>query len=356
MSNLAIAQNNTNVVGLNNDTVYNHINDFLREKSKSTIKNYTGYYKEMFMHMCGKDIHLLTWDDILNIDYAKVKTYKLYLMDKGNSNNYINQKLFAGKKLWNTFFHITATYPPEQRVSKVVFDFEELEKDDNSYAALSLKELNMLYDYCLSLKSKPYTKYLYFKFLYIVACRKEIPLNLKWSDIERIEDTDTGKMIWVFNYYQKHQDTRKSISDEFYNELREYLDGNDLDYIFNITSQTIDKTMNDFLELNNLKYKNGRKVCVHSIKKTSCQTVQRTFKDLRITQKHAQHSDPSTTAKAYLDTDCYTQQPSFLLGKKYSIDMLKDLDDGMLLELIKQCGDEIIINQLCIKLEEIKSV
>lgn len=348
-TNLAIKENintttsNTNnIVGYNNPEASTQILNYLEDrkrKSKSTYTNYLRYYKEFFMFACNKQINELIWNDIFEVDYSKVCEFKKFLLNKGDSPNYTNQKMFSLKKLWEKLYYIN------HDVDIKVFEFEEEEFEENNYASLNDKEMELLFQFAESGKWKrPLTRRIYFEFLYIVGCRENAAANLKWSDIKQIQDNKTGNKIWVAIFKDKSRGkmVKKAINDDFYTKLLKLKETESLDKkIFDLNIDTLIDTFNKFREKYNLFEKDGQKVCIHSIKKSSGWLVQNTFNDLNKTRKHCQHKSPTTTAKIYIDVEDYSDQASYLLGKDINIDLFKNLNKEELLELIEKCGKTV---------------
>ena len=83
MNNLAVTlpkENTYNVVGLNQNSIYNNIISFLNTyESKSTFTNYLRYYKQMCMYLLGKNLNEVSIEDLKSITKKSVKNYRSYL-------------------------------------------------------------------------------------------------------------------------------------------------------------------------------------------------------------------------------------------------------------------------------------
>ena len=339
MNNLNIAPAQVNVVGINNNSASVKIQNYLEEKkrkSESTYKAYLRYYKEFFMFACNKQINKITWENIFSITYNKVDEFKSYLLNKGVKPAYVNQKLYACKSLWEKLYHI------DRNVDIRVFDFEEEDYEEQSYATLNEKEMNNLFEMCETYDYKPLTRRLFFEFLYYIGCRKNVPLELEWDNIQNRYDNKSGLNVWVVRFKDKGKWVEKAINDDFYNKIVTLKGTESLNKkVFQINSNTIQDTFDNFRDKYKLHEKNGKRVVIHSIKKASGWLVQNTFGDIAKTQRHLQHENNSTTTKIYINDEDYTDQASYLIGKNIDIDFFKGLDKDVLLQVIEKCGKDV---------------
>ena len=346
MNNLALSNVNVapapiapvNVVGINNNSASVKIQNYLEDKkrkSESTYKAYNRYYKELFMFTCNKKINEVTWEDIFNITYSKVDEFKSHLLNIGVKPNYVNQKLFACKSLWEKLYHI------DRNVDMRVFDFEEEDYEETNFASLNESEINLLFDLCDTYNYKPLTRRMFFEFLYYIGSRKNVPLELKWDDIQNRYDNKSGLNVWVIRYKDKGKWVEKAINDDFYSKIFKLKEESFGEKVFQINSNTINDTFKDFRDKYDLHEKNGKRVVIHSIKKASGWLVQNTFNDIAKTQKHLQHQNNSTTTKIYINDEDYTDQASYLIGKDIDVNFFKSLDEGVLLQLIENCGRDV---------------
>jgi len=335
-----------NTVGIKNTEASVKILNFLKDKkrkSENTYKNYNRYYSEFFVFVCNKQISEITWEDIFKVTYEDIDNYKRYLINKGDSGNYINQKIFACKALWkklHTFNH-DVNYTE-------VFDFEREEFEVVNFAALNDKEVELLLNFMDSQKYKPKTKYMFFEFLYIVGCRKNVALELTWNDIVRRHDNKKGIDVWVVSFKdQKFKDkgkrVNKAINDDLYVKLIELKECGEStgDKVFDLSKETFEDVFTKFQDKYNLHEKDGKKVCIHSIKKASGWLVQNTFGDINKTRKHLCHESIELTAKTYIGDEDYCDQASYLIGKNVDKDFFKELDKDTLISLIENSGKDV---------------
>lgn len=349
MNNLAIENVNhapvggNNVVGINNSEASACIFTYLEDRKKKSIDTYSSYkryFSEFFMFTCNKQINELTWNDIFQITFNK--TDEFYRNEKNKNINSAQQKMFAIKKLWEKLYHLNRHVNPNKNIDLDVIIFEKENIDNNHYATLNSKEVNLLFEHSLTYEYKPKTRYLFFKFLYTMGCRESVAKGkggkgVKWADIIRKEDGNTEINVWVMKFHDKGKLVEKAMHDNFYNELLK-LKGTESfsEYVFDLNINTLLDTFNDFRDKYNLKTKNGRDVAVHSLKRSTGKLVQSVFNDPEITRKHLQHSNLNMTS-TYIDDEEYTDQASYMLGEEIDFNVFRDLSKDELLGLIENC-------------------
>lgn len=351
--------NYASVVGLVPNTPYNRIMSFIKEFDSDNTKNsYVNHYRKMFSYMTGKkesqSLEQLTYNDIKLIDKDRVKDYRQFLKENYKTTT-INQRIFACKSLWDEF-----------RENDIVninpFDFlkkQRLKEEENNYGSLTLDEIEKLYQFTLQREYKSMTQKLYWEFLFVVTCRKHVAQTLTWDQIERELDLDTKEMIWVVSFTGENKDkgksVKKSITDEFYNRLYEnYTKEKETNgkVFCGINNETYDNTLKAFCKEYNID--SNRNIVQHSLKSSGLDFIQGVLGDINVTAQAAQHSSIQTTYKKYLNKNKkYSSQPSFMLHKNYSIDMLKELDKDELLGLIEKAGKETVV-KLCLELNKQK--
>lgn len=341
MSNLAVENvkvASANIVGIDNQNASIKIFAFLEDKkrkSKNTYDAYSRYYTEFFRFAFNKEISQVTWDDILGFAYSNTLDYKEFLLKK-DTPSYTNQKMFSIKALWKRLYSIN------HNIDMKVWDFEEEEYEKNHYADLSEEEINLLLNFAEQEKYKPKTKKLFFNFLYIIGCRKNIPLTIEWDkNFIRKYDAKNKIDLWVVKYYDKGKWIEKAIHDDFYNQLIELKTCGESKSrrVFDINQSTIEELFDKFQAKYNLYTKEGQRITIHSLKKSSGWLVQNVFGDLYKTQKHLQHKNPQLTAETYLQNESYADQASYMIGKNIDMNFFRSLDKEELIKLIESRKD-----------------
>jgi site-specific recombinase XerD len=160
------------------------------------------------MFVCNKEINQITWQDILSITYTHIYNFKHYLLDKGSAN-YTNQKILACKGLWKQL------YAFNRDVDTTIFNLQEEKFEPNNYASLNANEMELLFNFMEHDHYKPHTKRMFFEFLYVVGCRKNVALELTWDQIKRKHDSKKGIDVWVVHFHDKGKWVDKSINDDF---------------------------------------------------------------------------------------------------------------------------------------------
>ena len=328
-----------NVRTLNSNTCYSVIYNFMkkkRDRSENTYKSYVRYYNEFFNFMCGKDVLSVDWDDILNVTYSHVEKYQMYMRnDKGFSANTCNQKLFALKSLWDNLNR------HNNDINLSVFNFEELDAEDNSYASLTREEVDSLIRFAED-KYKGDIQSLMFEFLFVVGCRKNVLFTLTKDMVVRNHDFSVGKDVWVVKYKDKGKVVEKAISDDFHAKIISCYESG-VDKVFNVSHKTFERTFESFRNHYGLYEKNGKKVTIHSIKKTSGWSVYKMTNDINATKEHMQHKNIETTSRIYLDgKDNYCSQGSYMLGNDITADEFSNMSKEELLRVLDMCGKDVL--------------
>jgi len=351
--------NITGINSRNNKEVSTYIFTYLQNKKKDSIgtyKNYKRYFSEFFMYTCNKELNKLTWDDIFNIRFDQAQDF--HSNEKDKNIDTAQQKMFVIKKLWKNLFLTNKSINPNRKLDLDIMEFEKISKEKlnkTHYATLNSKEMDLLFEHALTYKRKPLTRKMFFEFLYIVGCRESVAKGrngkgVKWTDIRRKEDSNAGIKVWVVGledkgFKDKGKTVEKSISDSFYNKLLQLKEESSSEYVFDLNINTFLDTFNDFREKYNLKTKDGRKVCIHSIKRASGILTQETFNDINITRLQLQHSSSDMTM-TYIEDAQYTKQASYMLGKDIDLNAFDDLSKEELLDLIKNGGRSVQIKFL----------
>lgn len=334
-----------NIVGLTNNSLFESIELFLsikRSKSENTYKSYYNFYKEFFMYVLNKELNELIWSDILKINYKNILMYRKYLLDKGNVNRTVNNKVIALRSLWR---HLKRD---NRDIDEFVLDIDPLNEItvDTRYGSLTQEELKALLDFCDKQKNKSLIKRLYFEFAFITTLRKQCILDLKWKNIKQKIDNKTGKKVWVVCSWDKGTEITKGITDGFYEKisLLKNLATNPNDNVFQISDKTLAKTLHEFVESHGID--KDRNIVLHSLKGTSIDKIWNDTKDILSCSAAANHKNPMTTYNTYIGKNKgITEGSSYTMYESVKgIEKLEVLSREELLGLIKK--SKWVVNEL----------
>ena len=341
MTNSNLALNNNNVVGLNNNSLYNAIELFLAKKGKSsanTEKNYRIHIEKFFMYVFNKNYNEVTWEDILDIsklNYDAISRYQLHLA-KTNSGKSVNTKIAGIRSLFRELKR------HNQDLNVTIFDIERLPEEDNHYGKFTDKEVENLIEYAKSVWYRGLDQSVYFETLYVTAIRKEAVLNMTWDDVFRTYDNDIMDFVWVLNPTDKgNKKANTAIPNELYEKLLSIKEeGNNK--IFNFSADRVQKTFNEFCKAYNID-KEKRNLTLHSIKHTSIINVYRKTKDIKVAQQHGHHEKIETTMDIYADElVAPSKQASYNFYEKEDTTFLEDYSKEEIIQMINSCSQGTI--------------
>jgi len=341
------------VIGFKNNSVYSYINMFLdKQESDCTKSSYKGYIKEFFEYTTGKDLSILTWDDLKKLSSDDVELFVTYLSTKEskkigkvkNSNGTINSKIGGLRSL----FKYLRTKNNE--IDPNIFYMKSLKDNPESYSPFSNQERKDLYSFSetYTYRGKGLIASLYFQACYVTGIRKSAVLDMLWKDIKREEDIETGKMVWIIRVVDKgEKKDPTAISDQFYEKLLQLKkDDDNKKRIFDVSDTYLYGILDKFCEQYNID-REERKIGIHSLKKSSCNMAWKISKDVKKTQKQGHHSDPSLTIKTYAEGDkSYTSQLSYIMDEDVDLSLLDNYSKEDLLAAIKKCDIGVFINIL----------
>lgn len=324
---------NNNVSMMNTDNIHTDIILFLEDKkrgSEKTAKFYKRHIDE-FLSFVNLGNNYIVIDDLMSIKHKDVLHYVKYLEDKSNKSSTIDSKLAAMKSLWK---FLSKDYGCVLNPS--IFDVTLQKQKSVSHPEFTTEEFDLFLEFCKTQQCKAIEKYLYFKMLYITGLRKQAVLNMKWSNISKVEDI-TGEQIWVVQVRDKGGKYEEvPISNEFYEELIGIKGKSSI--IFNINEKTLYKTIDQFKK----HYAIEKKLTIHSIKATSLTEAWRRTKDVKLVQEQGHHSTSSITMEKYVrNGHSLKKKMSYKMDRKINIDSLENLSKEELLSIIEKSTDSI---------------
>lgn len=316
----------------------------VKDNSMNTYKNYMAYFKDFFMFAFGKEIDQVTWDDVVKLEYSDIKLYRNYLLKtKKNSNNTANQKIQALRALWKEL----KLY--DDRIKVEIMDLEPLKvRDVEGSEALTEQEAELLLEFAKQQDFKPMVQYMFFKIAILTALRKDSLLKLKWSNIRRKTDRETGKEFYCINVYDKTNKRIIPLRDDVYEELKmlkdpAYLTGMkiDDDRVFKISEEKLVETLKKFCE----KYGIQRKITLHSLRKTSADIAyQIADGDIKRVQEQTGHKSVQVLVDRYQGTrNSLSSYPGLMMfDDSLDVKELEKYSKEEIIEAIEKCGKGVL--------------
>lgn len=303
----------------NDRNVYNCIRIWLNrlnQDSKNTRKSYEHAVRDFFLIMRNKKIEDLVEEDLI-FTKPQVEAYQITLRDKWKATT-VNNKISALKGCYQKFKDYGFAVDPSW------FEVKRYkERDKESYDTLTHEEICAIIE-LVSKTRKGFEKALLIRLAYATAFRKEALLSLKWTDITNRDG------IWFIKALDKGDKwDQKKISNSLYNELMKQKALIGGTKVFQLTSTTVKRMMKMIQEKMDF---GDRRIVFHSIKKASLNEVNILSKgDLKLIQKHGNHSSVSTSLNDYI-------------AKKELDDLLIiDTDKSIPLEVLDEISREDLV-------------
>lgn len=324
------------------NNVYKAICSFLESvgvESNNTKTTYETAIRDFFKNMLNKDIEFLTVKD-LNFSYYEIEMYRNSLIGK-YKNSTINTKMTAVKKMFDKLSRY------EIDVNSSAFDLQKLkEYDTESYDMMTIEEVNDCIAVAVNTRNG-YEKSLLIKVAFSTALRKNVLLNLTWSDISKSGDNYLIKTLGKGNKW-----SLKKIEKELYDELMEYKAFVDRERVFLLSSSAVQRMMD---KINKEVNFGDRNITFHSFKKASIEEMGiQTNYDIKAMQRHGDHSDVSTTLNIYLAKKDIENMPTISTEvKDINLNALSDLTKEQLVDIINKTDRETQIKILDIVKKEL---
>ncbi|MBG9776182.1 tyrosine-type recombinase/integrase [Brevibacillus laterosporus] len=328
-------QDYTKVVGFHTPTVHKAILSILKERrgaSKNTATSYQQHIEQFFGYTRRKKLHELNSEDLV-VSRQEVVEYRDYLAnlkDENGEKRYtkssVNVKIYAMKSLYD--FLKKYDYQVDSSVFKLI---TLTENDSKPNGFLTWNEMQQI---IVKVKNQRngWEKSLILKLAAQTAIRKNALFNLERTEILLI----SNEVPVIKAYDKKGKLDNKPIPIPIYNELMEFIKVHGKgERVFTIRSQA---TLNNAIAkaCEELQISKDRKITFHSFKKGSVDTTQKVFKDVKITQQHANHANPSTTLNIYTDSiHDYKMMPSFLLGQEIDLSKLEEMTKEEIINVIQ---------------------
>lgn len=328
--------NGENVLSFGNYEVMEVFSSFLSmhgKNSKRTEEEYRNRVIEFFEMTLNKEIKFVTLDDIKTIKKKDVQTkYIDELTKRGNTNNTIQVKLNSVRSFYNDMLS------NDLNVNPMIFKVK-LVKDVKHHEALTIEEVQQLFEFMKNEKELAMEKYLLVKMLFTTANRKTATTGsitqdgMTWEDnFITKKDAETGKDIHVVRVKDKGGIwIEKPISDEFYEELQQINNGQK--YVFEINPKTISRALDRFSKMI------GKKITPHSLKASAITIGYQMCRDINLAKQLGGHASIKTTEIYLRDEKSLTNQLSYSMNFEIDDNILNELSHKDLLEFIKSNED-----------------
>lgn len=306
---------------------------FLKEHDRNsdrTSHEYHSRINEFFEIMLGKDVRYVTQEDINTIKNKDVKEkFVESLLNRGNGNNTIITKLNSVRSFYNELLQNDIQVNPTVLSTR-------LKKEVKHHEYLNEGELLSILEF-MKMEKDGMEKYLLTKMMAHTASRKTGTLSLKWDNIKKRSDINTGQAVWVVEYKGKGDKLLKApISDEFYEELLQ-IKGDSENIFPELSKQGAYKRYERSLK----KFGKviGKNISFHSMKATGITLAYRMTKDMNLCKQLGGHESVSTTEIYIRDEESFTKQGSYLLSKKSDSSSFDSMSGDELKEFINRNPD-----------------
>lgn len=324
-----------NVTRLNQNTVFEHIQIFLRNKAKSSIntaKKYEKDIRDFFMFVRNKNIEDLTPED-LNIINAEVLDYQSYLSDRFK-NSTANNKLIAIKSLYNFF------QKNNYNINLYALDVDDLPDDTRRIGYLSPDEVHYLADLALKYEThNRYMKHALILLAYATSMRKSALLKLEYKHIRPCEEEPDHYIIEP-DFLDKGEKIYKKIHANLYKKLLEAKEKDKRnrtdDRIFTIDAKGIHQMLKRLCKI--AGFDPRRNISFHSIRKAGVDfAYEYTGGDMIAVTAQGSWSSPEVPYKYYLKPQ--TNITGIAAFEQIDDDIFDQLTHEELLMLVKKQGN-----------------
>lgn len=289
--------------------------------SKGTRKMYEKDIRQFFRVYRDKELEHLTEGD-LEIKKKDMIAYRKYLQDNFElANNTINNKITAVKQL---YYYLSDEYD----VNMKAFNFKALKTHTNPYGKISQADAEKFAQTAFVIeREKPYAKMMLILLAIRLSFRLNELLNLRWRDFKVLDNC-----VEVTTNVAKGQEKYSNpISFELYDQLLELKELNkknnwkDPEIVFQISENAVNDMMKRVRE--HLKIPKEKNIVFHSFRGIAINLlVQENNGNLMEAAIHANHKNPATTFKHYVDKERdYTNSIGVRMDQEFSLDFIDNL-------------------------------
>lgn len=324
------------ITRITQNTVYSHIQSFLRNKgvkSKNTQEAYHDDLQQFFSYIRNKSLEDLLPED-LNLTNSDMLDYQTYLKEEyltakneHYSNNTVNRKIAP---IISLFTHLKKNeYPVDPDKLRI----DDLDDDSVPYGFLAPNEIDQMIDLVQYHRNGNEKKAL-IMLAVRTSLRKEALLNLTWNKIMKSPDKDNAYIIKTKD--KNDPKSMKEIHVKMYNILLS-IKNDSSPKIFHMSPRTVDEMMSKLCLQMGIDPR--RKISFHSLKKEGVNFVHELTGDIHATQSQAGHSSPNTTSKFYIKPQMNIA--GMAMDEDIDTDIFKKLTHEQLLRLVESMGNGV---------------
>lgn len=327
----------TNLAYKNEIQVYNYVNEYyeswLSTLSKNTAKNYKSDIELFSNVVFEKEITYLTIDELESLKTLHANKFFKHMKDASASNSTMKRRFNAVR----SFLKELKKNFPSINVEAMNKKLESDDLDRKSWGNLNWNETQLCWNYAEEQNIEGKQMSMLIKLASITSIRLEALLTLTWEDHFFVTN-EYNKDINYIDVVDKKKRHKKSISEEFYSELREKL--NHKGRLFpSLHAQKARNYLKDIF--NALNFDERRNLSFHSLKKTGVNRVIVKYGDLLKAKEQGNHSSFNTTDKYYLEiSENLSDMASYTLDQEVDLKAeISHLDKDQLVDAINMLSD-----------------
>jgi integrase len=317
---------------------YNYIVDefesWLKTLSKNTAKNYKSDIELFCNVVFGKELKFVTVEELENLKTLHANRFYAYLKYEQNAKNSTIKRRFNSVK---SFLKQLKRDYKKINVDALDIKLESEKIDRQGWGNISWKEAEMLWKYAGEKQIEGHQMEMLIKLACVTSIRLEALLSLEWEKHFFVKN-ERGIDVNYIDVVDKTKRHKKSISDKFYNELREKL-GTTGKLFPNLHAQKARDYLKEILD--DLGFDERRNISFHSLKKCGVNRVLEKTGNLHKAKEQGNHSSIATTEDYYIEIqEDLTQMASYTLDEEIDIvKELKDVSRDDLISAIAQMSD-----------------
>lgn len=326
-----------NVVGLHTGSVWEDIQTHLKGfESKHTSENYERGLRKFFQWFKGKDLELLTREDlyIRNADVLKYRNFLKEILDEEGERQYTNTSIN------NVIAAIQSLYvfleKNDYDVKSVTTRINPLADDSVRCGALYTHEAEKMADIIVA-TVKGVEKSALIRMAYTTSFRKDSLRKLEWNDIVKHPSNKYYEVTVIGKCGKKHT---VPISEDLYQYLlkikdqKYYARYND-NKIFHLSTGAIQDMMTYLKD--KLGISEQRNVVFHSFR-----NVASMYGTLEEAKEHYNHSSYNVTEKYRHKDNDMSNSLSLRIGEKIEDGVFEELSKEELIQLLMRQNEGVI--------------